>query len=188
MKHLIVYAHPRKGSLNHAILQTAVEGLQQKGHEVVVRDLYELNFQPVLSSSEMNGDIGEDVVREQEFLEWADVITFIYPIWWTGMPAIMKGYIDRVFSYGFAYKYVKGTQMGLLKGKKAVIINTQGKSHAEYEANGMANALRLTSDKGIFEYCGLDVMYHIFLESALSSDDATRHAWLEQIADMASKA
>ncbi|MEJ1715164.1 NAD(P)H-dependent oxidoreductase, partial [Escherichia coli] len=87
-------------------------GLQKKGHEVEVRDLYEMQFQPTLGRSEMIGGIGEDVVVEQEYLKWADVITFIYPIWWTGLPAIMKGYIDRVFSYGFAYKYVNGVQMG----------------------------------------------------------------------------
>ncbi|MGG4142640.1 NAD(P)H-dependent oxidoreductase [Paenibacillus algorifonticola] len=188
MNHLIVYAHPRKESFNHAILQTAVEGLTNKGHEVVVRDLYELGFQPIVSASEIIGGLSEDIEQEQQHLKWADVITFIYPIWWTGLPAMMKGYIERVFSYGFAYKYVDGVQMGLLKGKKAVIINTQGKSKAEYEANGMAEALRLTSDKGIFEYCGLEVMYHLFLESVPGSDEATRKAWLEQIAYMASKA
>ncbi|NOV01750.1 NAD(P)H-dependent oxidoreductase [Paenibacillus planticolens] len=188
MNHLIVYAHPSKVSFNHAILQTAIEGLQQKGHDVRVRDLYEIGFEPALKSSEIIGGIGEDVLEEQAYLKWADVITFIYPIWWTGMPAIMKGYIERVFSYGFAYKYVNGVQMGLLKGKKVVILNTQGKSLAEYEASGMQQALRLTSDKGIFEYCGFEVLYHIFFESVPGSDEATRKAWLDQVADMASKA
>jgi NAD(P)H dehydrogenase (quinone) len=78
--------------------------------------------------------------------------------------------------------------MGMLKGKKAIILNTQGKSHAEYASNGMDQALRLTSDKGIFEYCGLDVMYHLFFESVPQSDEDTRKVWLRQIADMASKA
>ncbi|MGN7360661.1 NAD(P)H-dependent oxidoreductase [Paenibacillus sp. SAF-054] len=188
MNHLIIYAHPRKESFNHAILETAVQGLKQKGHDVIVRDLYAMKFQPVISSSEVLGGVGEDVEQEQKHLMWADVITFIYPIWWTGLPAIMKGYIDRVFSYGFAYRYVNGVQMGLLKGKKTVIINTQGKSHAQYAASGMDQALRLTSDKGIFEYCGLEVMYHLFLESVPESDDDTRAAWLAQIEEMASKA
>lgn len=134
--------------MNHAILEAAVKGLQKKGHEVVVRDLYAIEFQPAVSSSEILGGIGEDIIQEQEHLKWADVITFIYPIWWTGLPAMMKGYIDRIFSYGFAYKYVNGVQMGLLKGKKAIILNTQGKSHEEYARSGMDQALRLTSDKG----------------------------------------
>jgi NAD(P)H dehydrogenase (quinone) len=101
---------------------------------------------------------------------------------------MIKGYIERIFSYGFAFKYVDGVQMGLLKGKKAIIINTQGKSFAEYEANGMQDALRLTSDKGIFEYCGFEIIYHIFFDSTDRSDEPKRKAFLQQISDMASKA
>lgn len=188
MNHLIVYAHPRKESFNHAILKTAVRGLQAHRHEVVVRDLYAMEFQPVISSSEILGGVGEEIEQEQEYLKWADVITFIYPIWWTGLPAIVKGYIERVFTYGFAYRYVNGEQKGLLKGKKAIIINTQGKSHAQYAASGMDKALLLTSDKGIFEYCGIEVLHHEFFESVPSSDDATRAAWLKQIEEIVSKA
>lgn len=188
MNHLIVYAHPRKESFNHAILETIVQSLRQKGHEIIVRDLYAMEFQPVISSSEILGGVGEDIEQEQEYLKWADVITFIYPIWWTGLPAIVKGYIERVFTYGFAYRYVSGEQMGLLKGKKAVIINTQGKSHAQYAASGMDKALILTSDKGIFEYCGMEVLHHVFFESIPSSDEATRTAWLKQIEEIAGKA
>lgn len=187
MNHLIVYAHPRKGSFNHAILDTFVQALLQNEHEVVVRDLYGLEFQPVISSSEILGGVGEDVLQEQEHLKWADVITFIYPIWWTGLPAIMKGYVDRVFSYGFAYRYVNGEQMGMLKGKKTIIINTQGKSHAQYAASGIDKALLLTSDNGIFEYCGMEVLKHVFFESVPSSSEATRAAWLEQIGELAGK-
>ncbi|RJE90407.1 flavodoxin family protein [Paenibacillus sp. 1011MAR3C5] len=187
MKHLIIYAHPRKESFNHAILETSVRGLRQKGHEVVVRDLYAMKFQPVISSSEILGGVGEDIEQEQEYLKWAEVITFIYPIWWTGLPAIVKGYIERVFSYGFAYRYVNGEQKGMLKGKKAVVINTLGKSHAEYVASGMDRALLLTSDKGIFEYCGMEVQQHVFFESVPSSDEATRTAWLQQIEELAGK-
>ncbi|MCM3698648.1 NAD(P)H-dependent oxidoreductase [Paenibacillus macerans] len=165
----IVYAHPRKESFNHAILETSVQTLRQKGHEVIVRDLYAMEFQPVISSSEILGGVGEDVEQEQEYLKWADVITFIYPIWWTGLPAIVKGYIERVFTYGFAYRYVNGEQNGLLKGKKAIIINTQGKSHAQYTASG------------------IEVLHHEFFESVSGSDEATRTAWLRQIEEMAGK-
>jgi NAD(P)H dehydrogenase (quinone) len=190
MNHLLIISHPRKTSLNHSILQTAVEGLQKGGHNVEVRDLYEIGFQPLLGANmaDLLGTNDEKVIQEQEYLIWADVVTFIYPIWWTGMPAMMKGYIERVFSYEFAYKYENGIQLGLLKGKKAVIINTQGKSLLEYEASGMQEALRLTSDKGIFEYCGFEVLYHIFLDSVDRADQETRENWLKQIADIASKA
>ncbi|KRF06772.1 NAD(P)H dehydrogenase [Paenibacillus sp. Soil766] len=187
MNHLIVYAHPRKESFNHAIMETTVQSLRQKGHEVNVRDLYAMEFQPVISSSEILGSVGEEIKKEQEYLIWADVITFIYPIWWTGLPAIVKGYIERVFSYGFAYRYVNGEQKGLLKGKKAIIINTQGKSHSQYAASGMDKALILTSDIGIFEYCGLEVLNHVIFESVPSSEEATRTDWLEQIKEKVNK-
>jgi NAD(P)H dehydrogenase (quinone) len=114
MKHLIVYAHPNKDSLNSRIKNCVSRILQEKNHEVLCRDLYEIDFDPVLTLADMNGQrkgqVSDDVRQEQEYITWADCITFIYPIWWTGLPAMMKGYIDRVMSYGFAYRYDQGVQ------------------------------------------------------------------------------
>lgn len=170
MKHLIIYAHPNPDSLNSYFRNTLVEHLEQGNQEVIVRDLYQLNFNPVLSLEDLAGQrsglVSDDVKQEQDFISWADCITFIHPIWWTGLPAIMKGYIDRVFTYGFAYRYDQGVQKGLLVGKKTVIINTHGKSKAEYEAMGMDTALRLTSDEGIYTYSGLEVVEHLFFDKA----------------------
>ena len=112
------------------------------------------------------GKVSADVAIEQSFISWAECITFIYPIWWTGLPGILKGYIDRVFSYGFAYSYSSGLQEGLLSGKQSMIINTQGKSHSEYQSNDMQNALSLTSDTGIYNYCGLEVKQHLYFDNA----------------------
>ncbi|MEA5259865.1 NAD(P)H-dependent oxidoreductase [Arcicella aquatica] len=191
MKHLIIYAHPNKASLNHLFKQTVEQTLTQHNHEVVVRDLYELNFNPVLSLEDMagqrKGTVNNDVKLEQEFISWADAITFIYPIWWTGMPAIMKGYIDRVFSYGFAYRYDQGVQKGLLSGKSAYIINSHGKSSAEYEKNGMDKALSLTSDKGIYEYCGFEIKQHFFFDQADRNTPEKVNNWTSQIITTYSK-
>lgn len=185
MKHLIIYAHPNESSLNHQFLQIIVESLQTQNNEIEVRDLYKINFDPILSLNDMReqrmGKISEDVKREQDFISWADHITFIYPIWWTGMPAILKGYIDRVMSYGFAYRYDQGVQKGLLKGKQTVIVNTQGKSHNEYESTGMDKALLLTSDDGIFTYCGLIVNRHFFFEKANKANSENMEAWTSEI-------
>ena len=151
-------------------MNTVITTLEEENHDVVVRDLYQLNFDPVLSLDDIKGQrmgqVAMDVNSEQDYISWADSITFIYPIWWTGMPAIMKGYIDRVMSYGFAYKYDKGVQMGLLEAKQTVIINTHGKSNSEYQTMGMDKALLLTSDTGIYEYCGLKVKAHYFFDQA----------------------
>ena len=185
MKNLIVYAHPNSGSLNHFFKQTVLESLQDSGEEIAVRDLNELNFNPVLSLEDMNGQrmgkVADDVQTEQDFITWADRIIFIYPIWWTGMPAIMKGYIDRVFSYGFAYRYDQGIQKGLLTGKKTIIINSHGKSNAEYEAMGMDKALALTSDTGIFTYSGLEIQQHFYFDKADRASAESISDWENQI-------
>lgn len=122
MKHVIVYAHPNTESFNHAILETVKKELEEKGHEVRVRDLYELNFNPVLGASDFisfsQGNTPADIKEEQEHISWADSITFIYPVWWAGLPAILKGYVDRVFSHGFAYAYGENGIEKLLSGKK----------------------------------------------------------------------
>ena len=186
MKHLIIYAHPNESSLNHHLLKTVVESLHTKDHEIIVRDLYQLNFNPVLSLDDMKGQrlgtVSDDVNQEQEYISLADHITFIYPIWWTGMPAIMKGYIDRVFSYGFAYRYDQGIQKGLLTGKHTTVINTHGKSQSEYESIGMNKALSLTSDKGIFTYCGLGINQHFFFDKADRPGTESIADWTNQVA------
>lgn len=185
MKNLIIYAHPNSSSLNHFFKQTILESLEELGEETEVRDLNEINFSPVLSLEDMNGQrmgkVAEDVKIEQDFITWADRIIFIYPIWWTGMPAIMKGYIDRVFSYGFAYRYDNGVQKGLLEGKKAIIVNSHGKSNAEYEASGMDKALALTSDTGIFNYCGFEIQKHFYFDKADRASDGNIERWKNQI-------
>jgi len=185
MKHLIIYAHPNEGSLNHNILNHVIETLQSEHHEIRIRDLYQMNFDPVLSLADMqgqrSGEVADDIQQEQDFISWADQVTFIYPIWWTGLPAIMKGYIDRVFSYGFAYRYDQGIQKGLLKGKKAVIINTHGKSHEEYKQTGMDTALSLTSDQGIFNYCGFEIIQHLFFDKADRASAEDLELWKKQI-------
>ncbi|WP_163852526.1 NAD(P)H-dependent oxidoreductase [Paenibacillus elgii] len=183
MKHLIIYTHPRKRSFNHAILDAVTESLRQEEDKVIVRDLYGIGFQPVLGPSELLGGVGEDVVREQSYVSWAEHVVFIYPLWWTGLPAMLKGYIDRVFSYGFAYKYDDGVQIGLLAGKKATLIRTQNKSSEEFEASGMENALRLTIEEGILAYCGFEVNRHFVFDSILSSTVEHRQAWLTQLSE-----
>ncbi|GAB3173766.1 NAD(P)H-dependent oxidoreductase [Telluribacter humicola] len=191
MKHLIIYAHPNEQSLNSYFKQQVVQALRQDGHEVQVRDLYQQGFDPVLSMQDvlgqMQGTVEDKVRQEQDLIRWADTLTFIYPIWWTGMPAIMKGYIDRVMSYGFAYRYDQGVQKGLLTGKSAVIINTHGKSSQEYAAVGMDKALSLTSDRGIYTYCGLDVKKHFFFGKADRATPETVADWTREVLEVYSQ-
>jgi NAD(P)H dehydrogenase (quinone) len=186
MKHLIICGHPNPASLNNHLKDLLAEILTTNGHEVVIRDLDQLYFNPVLSLADFQGQfmgtVTDDVKQEQEYVSWADHITFVYPIWWMGMPAVIKGYIDRVFSYGFAYSYDEGVQKGLLKGKQVSIINTHGRSQAEYEAIGMYNAFSLIVDKGTFNYCGLEVKHHLYFDNAAFNVNAeTVEKWDKQI-------
>lgn len=185
MKNLIIYAHPNPASLNHFFKETVLQSLKNSQQEAIVRDLNNINFNPVLSLEDMEGQrrgkVADDVKTEQDFINWADQIIFIYPIWWTGMPSIMKGYIDRVFSYGFAYRYDQGIQKGLLTDKSTIIINSHGKSNAEYEEIGMDKALTLTSDTGIFNYCGLAIKHHFYFDKADRASVESISEWESQI-------
>lgn len=186
MKHLILYAHPNPKSFNHAILNTTVETLQANHHEVVVRDLYTLGFDPVLKSEDFmtfqSGNIPADIKVEQDYISEADVITFIYPVWWTGLPALLKGYVDRVFSYGFAYAYDgEGNQLQLLKGKKGFTVKTHGNLNEYYDATGMTSSLIQTTDTGIFEFVGIEPVGHIALGGVVSVDDESRQQMLEKL-------
>jgi len=185
MKHLIVYAHPHADSFNRAILNTAVDALEAQGHEVVVRDLYALEFQPVLSAADTAsmraGQNPQDIETEQQFITDADAITFIYPIWWTGLPAIMKGYVDRVFAYGFAYASGEAGIEKLLTGKKGLIINTHGTPSDIYDQIGMTAGMKMTSDIGIFDFVGIESVDHLFFGSIGYLDAAAYQSMLEQV-------
>jgi NAD(P)H dehydrogenase (quinone) len=188
MKHLVVYAHPKPESLNHAILETTTTALINNGHEVIVRDLYALNFQPVLKSEDTAamraGQTPQDIKTEQIFITQSDAITFIYPIWWTGLPAILKGYVDRVFSYGFAYSYGNEGIIKMLTGKKGLIINTHGTPHEIYDKIGMTDGLKITSDIGIFDFVGIETVGHLLFGSiGFFKDEAYYKGLLKETKD-----
>lgn len=191
MKKLIVLAHQHEGSFNHAILDQVESTLKEKGHEVVVRDLYKLNFQPVLKPEDTDamktGNIPEDIKREQDFITESDVIVFIYPIWWSNMPAILKGYLDRVFSFGFAYTIGEQGAVPLLKGKKGMIINTYGAAEEHYESIGMNAAFKTTMDVGVFGFTGIEPVEHLLFGEVTAVDDPTRKKMLGTIKETVKK-
>lgn len=167
INHLVIFCHPNEKSLSAAYRDELVQITEDSGNNVLVRNLYNIGFHPVLSAEDFmalnRGEVPDDIRLEQDYIQGADLITFIYPIWWTGMPAMMKGYIDRVFSNGFAYEVTScGEIQGLLTGKKVVILNNFGQTYHYYEETGMLDALKKTSDTGIFNFCGMEVVGHHF--------------------------
>ena len=154
MKVLLVFAHPEPCSLSAALRDVAVRELEAQGHQVRVSDLYAMGWKsavdradfPRLAADERlvvtaaskdafyADALTEDVKAEVDKLLWADVLILQFPLWWFAMPAILKGWVDRVFAYGFAYgvgehsdrrwgdRYGEGT----LAGKPAMLIVTAG--------------------------------------------------------------
>ncbi len=188
MKVMILYAHPNSQSFNHAVLGVVLEELDAQGMEATVRDLYELEFDPVLRGGDLAavraGEPMDDVRREQECLAAADLLVVIHPIWWYGMPAMLKGYVDRVLSYGFAYGSGPEGIVGLLKGKKIVVLNTTGGSEEAYRQSGFGKALQEIMGQGIYGFCGLEMLLHHFFFAVPSVTPERRNAMLEELRDL----
>jgi NAD(P)H dehydrogenase (quinone) len=108
MRALVVYCHPSPKSFNAAIRDTVLEALKENGHEARLIDLYERGFNPVMSESDLRGynDQTTNLIafRDQaDDLLWAETVIFIYPTWWFNVPAMLKGWLERVLVPGFAF-------------------------------------------------------------------------------------
>ncbi|KHD34628.1 NAD(P)H dehydrogenase [Clostridium acetobutylicum] len=188
MNNLIVFAHPNPNSFGKGILDEVVKASEESGAAVRIRDLYQLGFDPILKPADFEtfqrGEVPQDIKDEQENIKWANMITFIYPVWWAGLPAMLKGYVDRVYSYGFAYEYVDGQPRGLLTGKKALIFCTTGTPSDVYGANGMHNSMKQTTDEGIFKFCGIEEVRHNFFGAVPHVSDEIRKDYLRAASEI----
>src|SRR4051794_654314 len=118
MKHAVIIAHPAPRSLACAVGETYADAVTALGHTVVVRDLYRMGFDPCLKADEIpkasGVQFGADVLAERQLLADVDVFAFVYPFWFNAPPAMLKGYVDRVFSAGFGYAPGMGGAESLL--------------------------------------------------------------------------
>lgn len=165
MNHLVVLAHPRDGSFTREVCRLYVEELESRGHAVVLRDLYAMRFNPVATVEDITGNrtgkVPPDIQVEQDHLSWADVIALIHPIWWIDRPAILKGWIDRVFAIGFAYGHGPDGPVGTLRGKKAILLTSAGSTQEHFDASGKMQAIRVAQDLGTMQFCGLEMLEHV---------------------------
>jgi NAD(P)H dehydrogenase (quinone) len=167
VRHLVIAAHPSAKSFNHAVVEAYMSALIARKHRVECRDLYAANFNPVLSAHDLaaiaRGKAAKDIREEQAAIRRADVVTLISPLWWSGFPAMLKGYLDRVFCAGFAYVIKRGDYLPGLAGKKGVIITTSGASKEELRSGGRLSALRTIYDEGLMQFCGIEMVQHLYL-------------------------
>lgn len=189
MNILLVYAHPEPQSLNGSLKDFAVQHLKNLGHNVQISDLYAMKWKATFDADDFqtrhdenhfvlalesqhafkNALQSKDVALEQEKLLWADTVIFQFPLWWFSMPAILKGWVDRVYAYGFAYgvgehsdtrwgdRYGEGT----MAGKRAMLLVTAGGWEPHYSPrgiNGSIDELLFPIQHGILYYPGFDVL------------------------------
>lgn len=187
MKYLIVYAHPDSRSLNGSLKDRAVDALRAAGHEVKVSDLYAMRFKAVADAGDFpgrdpderliyhraqgeaysQGSQSDDIREEQEKLLWADVVVLQFPLWWFSVPAIMKGWIDRVFGHGFVIGVPRpqGGWLrygeGRLSPRRAMLAITTGGREEQFASrgiNGELNELLFHLNHGLFHYTGMTVV------------------------------
>jgi NAD(P)H dehydrogenase (quinone) len=201
MRVLWVFAHPVQSSLNASLRDEGVEALSEHGHEVVQSDLYAMKWKAtvdwddftaepdsplvVTAASQQayqDGTLSADIRAEHAKLDWADVVVLQFPLWWYGMPAILKGWIDRVFVKGYAYgvhdpehpgrtlRYGEGT----LAGKRALVITTTGSpapALGPRGINGQLDQVLFPLLHGTLWYAGMSVLPPVAIYSA----DRVRH-------------
>ena len=213
MKLLVVFAHPEERSFSKSLLNDYVKHLEANGHEVKVSDLYRQNFKPVLDRNDFRNlekdarlrvtaasksafkakMLTQDILDEMDKLAWADSVVFHYPLWWMSMPAIMKGWFDRVYASGYAYSVGEYNDThfgdrygeGVFTGKKAMVITSAGSSSTHFSdrgINGNMNDVLYTVNHGMLYYPGFQVLPPIVIYRAdRVSEDGYKEALNEII-------
>ncbi|MES0099100.1 NAD(P)H-dependent oxidoreductase [Mesorhizobium sp. M0019] len=203
MNILIVYAHPEPRSFNGAMKDLAVETLIRAGHDVVVSDLYAMGFNPVAGPGDISGErsdrdffslpreqtaayeagaLSADINAEIEKLKRADFVLFQFPVWWFGMPAILKGWAERVLARGFAYLPGRKYDTGMFRGKLAMVAATTGTSADTYAPDGIDGDILTVLwpiHNGVLRYSGFDVLppFVAYMPGRVGEDG--RKAYLE---------
>jgi NAD(P)H dehydrogenase (quinone) len=165
MKHAVIVAHPESQSLTCAAAHAYATAARSFGHEVVLRDLYRMHFDPCLRAGEIpkasGYACGHDVGVERALLDSVDVFSFVYPFWFNAPPAMLKGYVERVFSMDFGYGSTAGGTEPLLDGKKLISFSFSGAPEQWVRDTGALAALMTVFDRHVAAMCGLQVLDHV---------------------------
>lgn len=164
MKHAVIFAHPRPKSFTGSVAHAYAAKARSLGHQVVTRDLYGINFSPALREEELpfTPDFapGADVAAERLLLADVDVFALFYPFWLNAPPAMLKGYLDRVFGFGFAYGK-HGHSVPLLQGRSLITFSSSGAPDYWLRETGAMEAIGKLFDRYFAELCGMDFLEHV---------------------------
>jgi NAD(P)H dehydrogenase (quinone) len=201
---LIVHAHHEPRSFSSSMAKVAAETFTKQGHDIVFSDLYAMAFQPVSDRRNFITTLDKDYLKQQREeahatedqgfapeieaeihkLERCDLLIFSFPLWWFGMPAILKGWVDRVFAYKRIYSRGRWYENGVGKGKRAIVLMTTGSPATAYGPSGLQPTLEtiLTPiHKGVFWFNGFSPLPPFVAWSAAHGTDADRHAMLKAL-------
>ncbi len=158
MKTLIIYAHPNTKGHCSAILKEVETNLKSRNIDYEVIDLYKINYDPVLKENELytvgNRNISKENLKFQDKIRKSNKLIFIFPVWWNDMPAILKGFLDRILTSGFAFKWQGKRPVGLLKDKKAIVFLTTAAPKLFYRIFEGGRAIKIIK-KDILKFCGI---------------------------------
>ncbi len=177
MHALIVIGHHDPQSLTHALARQVADGLASVGHSSEMADLACEGFDPRfgLADHAVHRRLGTppaDVLKEQARIGRADALVLVYPIYWWSLPALLKGWVERVFSNGWAFDYDGGTTVKKLRGMKVHLVGVAGADSGTFERHGYGEAMRVQIEHGIFDYCGAEVISSTLLDDSEGLDQA----------------
>lgn len=170
MHTLVVVTHPCKESLTHTLASAIVGALSSSktGHTIDLLDLYAEDFNPLFSTEDMaayhkRGELPADVIAQQKRIETAQSLVLVFPVHWWGMPAMLKGWVDRVFTNGWAFDWTpEGGARKKLNGLHVHVFCMGGAESATYSRHGYEAAIKKTIGEGLFEYVGASVgSFHV---------------------------
>ncbi|SHK54591.1 NAD(P)H-dependent oxidoreductase [Epilithonimonas mollis] len=182
-KILIINGHPNKNSFNFGIAAAYRKGAEQSEAEIKEIVIAELNFNPNLQFGyQKKMELEPDLIEAWEKILWADHLVWIHPVWWGGLPAITKGFVDRLFLPGLAFRYRENSVWWdkLLKGKTAHIITTLDQPGFYYRlffGRPSVNQLK----KSVLEFCGIKPVKVSYIGIIKTSDENQRKTWLKKI-------
>jgi NAD(P)H dehydrogenase (quinone) len=177
---LCVLCHPDRQSFTGAVLDAFLCGLAESPHSAEIADLYREDFNPVLGLGDFaqfdNRPMPEDVGKEQARVERSDAIVLVFPLWWYSMPAMLKGWLDRVFCAGWAYQRKHDPEGSLLKTRRCTFLVSTGSSQKVMDRHHYDQSLDHLWRKGVLGYVGADpIDIHFLLDATWNSDMRRQH-------------
>lgn len=188
-KILLINGHPNPESLNAAFVQAYKEALDNKEVEVKVLAIHAMNFEPSLKFGYTKRmEVESDILLAQELITWADHLVWFHPVWWGGLPALTKGFIDRVFTPGFAFKYRDNSVWWdkLLTGKTARIITSLDQPAIYYRmmfGRPSVNQLK----KSTLQFCGIKPVKVSYFGPIRNSSEVQRRKMIAKVEKLAVK-